>query len=154
MLFDCEENNLLSLISDGKDTLYVGSDPNGLVYRINRKTGDSFILYNADESEIKALALDAQGNLYAATAEADEPPKPSATGSDNADRIGRPEKSAAPSPLPSQPPVSPKPPGLPLPNPGEPAPIPKGAKNPRGLASPFPAHHGRPRPRRPRWWRR
>jgi hypothetical protein len=130
VLFDCEENNLLSLTSDGKDTLYVGSDPNGLVYRINRKTGDSFILYDADESEIKALALDAQGNLYAATAQADEPPKPSASGSDNADRIGRPEKAAAPTPLPSQPPVAPKPPGLPLPSPGEPAPIPKAAKAP------------------------
>jgi hypothetical protein len=125
VLFDCEENNLLSLISDGKDTLYAGSDPSGLVYRINRKTGDAFILYDAEETEVKSLALDSQGNLYAATAEAGEPAKQTASGSDNADRIGRPEKSANPTPLPSHPPTEPKPPNLPLPAPGEPAPIPK-----------------------------
>jgi hypothetical protein len=126
VLFDSGENNLLTLISDGKDTLYAGSDPSGLVYKINRKTGDAFILYDAQESEVKALALDTQGNLYAATAEAGEPAKMTASGSDNADRIGRPEKSGAPAaPLPSKPPSSPKPPQLPLPGPGEPAPIPK-----------------------------
>ena len=39
VLFDSDENNLLSLLSDGKDLLYFGTDPNGLVCRINRKTG-------------------------------------------------------------------------------------------------------------------
>jgi hypothetical protein len=131
VLFSCEENNLLALISDGKDTLYAGSDPSGLVYRINRKTGDAFILYDAQESEVKSLAMDAQGNLYAATAQADEPTKTTASGSDNADRIGRPEKAAAAgTPLPSKPPASPKPPQLPLPGPGEPAPIPKAGNKP------------------------
>jgi hypothetical protein len=125
VLFSCEENNLLTLITDGKDTLYAGSDPSGLVYRINRKTGAAFILYDAQESEVKSLALDAQGNLYAGTAEADEPAKVAAAGSDNADRVGRPEKSATATPIPSKPPTSPKPPPLPLPGPGEPAPIPK-----------------------------
>jgi hypothetical protein len=38
VLLDADENNLLSLASDGKDLLYVGTDPNGLVYRVNRKT--------------------------------------------------------------------------------------------------------------------
>ena len=50
VLLDTDENNLLSLISDGKDLLYAGTDPNGLVYRVNRKTGESFILYDAAET--------------------------------------------------------------------------------------------------------
>jgi hypothetical protein len=39
VLYDSEENNLLSMVSDGKDMLFVGTDPNGLVFRIDRKTG-------------------------------------------------------------------------------------------------------------------
>jgi hypothetical protein len=135
VLFNCEENNLLSLISDGADKLYVGTDPDGLVYRIDRKTGSAFILYDAQESDIKALALDKQGNLYAATAESGEPAKMNASGSESADRIGRPEKAAAGTPIPSQPPSPPKPPQLPLPGPGEPAPIPRS-----GNAKPAASH--------------
>src|SRR5688572_6733756 len=41
VVLDADENNLLSLISDGKDLLYVGTDPNGLVYRVNRKTNEA-----------------------------------------------------------------------------------------------------------------
>ncbi len=51
------------MISDGKDTLFVGSDPNGLVYKINRKTKESIVLYDAAETEVSALALDAHGKL-------------------------------------------------------------------------------------------
>ena len=54
VLLESHENNLLSLLSDGKDTLYAGSDPQGRIYRINRKTRESFVLYEADESEISA----------------------------------------------------------------------------------------------------
>jgi ligand-binding sensor domain-containing protein len=70
VLLDSDENNLLSMIGDGKDLLYVGTDPNGLVYRVNRKTKDVFVLYDAAESEISALALDRDGNLYAGTGQA------------------------------------------------------------------------------------
>src|SRR5688500_17254816 len=44
VLFDSDENNILSLHGDGKDVLYAGTDPNGLVYRINRKTQEVFVL--------------------------------------------------------------------------------------------------------------
>ena len=64
-LLDSGENNILSLVSDGGDYLYAGTDPHGLIYRINRKTGESFVLYNATESEVGALAMDKEGNLYA-----------------------------------------------------------------------------------------
>ena len=128
VLFECDENNLLSLITDNKDFLYAGTDPNGLVYRINRKTGDAFILYDATESEVRSLALDSGGNLYAATGDAAEPSKMSAESTDSTERVGHPENPGAPAnPLPSQPPTSPKPPELPTPAPGEPNPIPRSA---------------------------
>ena len=124
VLLDADENNLLSLVSDGKDLLYAGTDPNGLVYRVNRKTGESFILYDAAETEVSALALDARGNLYAGTAEArDDPPAPPAPGA--AEQVGRPEGGTPGAPLPSERPNDPEPPKVPDPTPGQPEPIPK-----------------------------
>jgi hypothetical protein len=124
VLLASDESNLLSLLSDGKDLLYVGTDPNGLVYRINRKTRDVFILFDAPESEIGCLAMDEKGNLYAGTAEAQEtPPGPKAENGES-DKVGRPEGNGA-VPLPSTPPQVPNPPAKPDPNPGEPNPIPK-----------------------------
>ena len=129
VLLDTDENNLLSLISDGKDLLYVGTDPNGLVYRVNRKTGESFILYDAAEAEISALALDAKGNLYAGTAEArDELPQAFPTTSGTNEPAGRPEGVGLGIPLPSERPKDPEPPKVPDPTPGQPDPIPKAAR--------------------------
>src|SRR5258706_2433976 len=125
VLLDSDENNILSMISDGKDLLYAWTDPNGLVYRINRKTREVFVLFDAPESEVSALALDAKGNLYAGTAEASEK-QPAPPGADEGakEKAGRPEGTGG-VPLPSQPPENPKPPAVPDPNPGEPNPIPK-----------------------------
>jgi len=125
VLLETDENNLLSLISDGKHDLYVGTDPHGLVYRVNRDTGESFVVYNAPEAEITALAMDQKGNLYAATGEAREeqpapPPSP-----DEQDKTGRPEGGQTGVPIPSGPPEAPKKPAPPAPNPGRPDPIPK-----------------------------
>jgi hypothetical protein len=128
VLLDSDENNVLSLLSDGRDELFAGTDPNGLVYRINRKTKDVFVLYDAAEAEVNALALDAKGNLYAGTAEASEKPTPvpGAGAYEGAkEKSGRPEGTGG-VPIPSQPPENPKPPAVPEPNPGEPNPIPKG----------------------------
>jgi hypothetical protein len=140
VLLDCDENNILSLISDGKDVLYAGTDPNGLVYRVNRKTKEAFVLFDAPESEVSALALDAAGNLYAGTAEASEKPGP-VPGTPGAEE-GANEKSGRPEgtggvPIPSQPPANPKPPVVPDPNPGEPNPIPKKAAMLNSTGSPI-----------------
>jgi hypothetical protein len=124
VLMSSDESNLLSLLSDGKDTLYVGTDPNGLVYRINRKSKDVFVLFDAAESEISCLALDRMGNLYVGTAEAAEPTAVKQPALPAADKAGRPEGTGG-VPLPSTPPELPKPPAKPEPNPGEPEPIPK-----------------------------
>ncbi len=122
VLFDSDENNLLCLLSDGKDLLFAGTDPNGLVYRINRKSGEVFVLYDAPETEISALARDAKGNLYAATAQATEP---GAEGIGITEPVGRPETAAPGGPIPSERPPEPEPPSLPDPAPGEPLPIPR-----------------------------
>ena len=125
-LLETEENNLLSLASDGKDLLYVGTDPHGLVYRVNRKTAESFVLYNATETEVTALALDQAGNLYAATGEArEELPGQQQSQQTEEQRIGSPEGGSTGVPIPSGPPDQPKPPTPPDPNPGRPNPIPK-----------------------------
>jgi hypothetical protein len=129
VLLDTDENNLLSLISDGKDLLYVGTDPNGLVYRVNRKTGESFILYDAAEAEVSALALDAKGNLYAGTAEArDDQPAAFPTTGAAGEPGGRPEGTGVGVPLPAERPKEPEPPKVPDPTPGQPDPIPKTAR--------------------------
>src|SRR5687768_77931 len=120
VMLDADENNLLSLISDGKDLLYAGTDPNGLVYRINRKTNESFIVYDAPEAEVSALVIDKAGNVYAGTAEAREEPQPPKPPTQPT--AGRPESQPAGVPIPSQPPTDPEPPKVPDPNPGQPAP--------------------------------
>ncbi|HEY1686710.1 MAG TPA: hypothetical protein VGG19_18260 [Tepidisphaeraceae bacterium] len=130
VILESHQNNLLSLVSDGKDMLYAGSDPQGRIYRINRKTHESFVLYEADESEISALSLDTNGNLYAATGEADQAAQ-NGQPEENAENPGegRPEASPGGVQIPSTPPSNPAPPSLPQPNPGEPQPIPKSSAN-------------------------
>ncbi len=129
VLLDSNENNLLSLLYDGGDLLYVGTDPNGLLYRVHRGTGEAFVLYDAEESEISALARDAAGNLYAGTAQATE--SMAVEQAALTQPIGRPEAGAGGVPIPSQPPSNPEPPPLPDPNPNEPPPIP--SQTPRQL---------------------
>lgn len=125
LLLDTGENNLLSLVSDGGDMLYVGTDPHGLIYRINRKTKESFVVYNAPEAEVGALVLDKKGNLYAATSEAREDRFAPAQTPSVSQPHGRPEGGDTGVPIPSVNPHAPEPPKLPDPNPGEPHPIPK-----------------------------
>jgi hypothetical protein len=134
VLFDSDENNLLCMTSDGKDFLYIGTDPNGLVLRVNRKTGELFVVYDAPESEISAIVRDAHGNLFAATAETSEPTdQPGDNQTGDATQVGRPESETRGAPIPSQPPAAPKPPDVPNPAPGEPLPIPKQTVTPKSM---------------------
>jgi len=122
VVLDTKENNILSLISDGKDTLYAGTDPNGLVYRINRKTKEVFVLFDAPEAEISALVLDAKGNLYAGTGQAGDADEAGDAEAGESDESGRPQ-SADTVPLPSTRPAEPRP--VPRPDPAEPDAIPR-----------------------------
>lgn len=139
VLLQSDENNLLSLVSDGKDLLYAGTDPNGLIYRVNRKTKETFVVYDAAEKEISSLALTPDGVLYAGTSDA------LPEGGDTTDQTataapesaGRPETESGAVEIPSKPPAEPSPPQVPDPNPSRPDPIPKASSS-----SPLPADNG------------
>jgi len=121
VVLQTDEANFLSLASDGKEMLYVGTDPNGLIYRVNRRTGEMFVLFDAAESEISTLVMGSDGNLYAGTGQAVD------SGGDISpagEQTGRPEIDPSGVPIPAQPPENPQPPEVPDPNPGEPDPIP------------------------------
>jgi hypothetical protein len=140
VLLKTDENNLTCLASDGKDLLYVGSDTNGLVYRVDRRTRASFVLYNAAETEIGALAVDAKGDLYVGTSQASDQPPAAADDTAAKDKVGHPEGAAGGAPIQSDPPKQPAPPPSPTPNPGQPDPIPKraGTQPTEGMAEELP----------------
>jgi WD40 repeat protein len=119
-----DDNNFTCLATDGKDLLYVGSDPNGLVYRVNRKTRESFVLYNTAETEIGALALDGKGNLYVGTAQASDQPAAAPEDPGSKDKPGRPDGTPGGVPIPGENPATPVPPAG-NPNPGQGDPLPK-----------------------------
>ncbi|HTW94930.1 MAG TPA: hypothetical protein VMD30_09070 [Tepidisphaeraceae bacterium] len=142
VLYKSDEDNLTSLISDGGNLLYIGTDPDGLVIRLNRKTGDWFVLYNAAEEEITSLALDSAGNLYAATGasieQEQQPPSPVKEPS------GRPEATpGSATPIPSSPPKLPPPAPQPTP---PPLPSKSAPPIPRNLAEPAIFMQPMPRP--------
>ncbi len=109
-LYKSSEDNITSMISDGKDLLYLGTDPNGMVIRLNRKTKEPFIVYNANESEITALAMDDAGNLYAATGEVSDRQTQQAAPADQK-KSGRPEEQNPPPQIPKTPNPGPLKPG-------------------------------------------
>lgn len=59
------EKNLLSLALTAGDVMYLGTDPNGLIWQVNRKTGESRVLFDAAEPEITSLVV--SGNTLFAT---------------------------------------------------------------------------------------
>jgi outer membrane protein assembly factor BamB len=69
-IFSCKQKNIQSLVVGPDGSIYVGTDTEGLVYKIQFQNGKytSRAIYDAAEEEISALALDTQGILYAATA--------------------------------------------------------------------------------------
>jgi hypothetical protein len=137
VLFDCDENNLTAMAWDGRDKLYVGTDPNGLLYRVDRKTGESFVLYDAGEAEISAVLIDPKGDIFLATGAAQEGPGAAAAGPAG-EAGGRPEGSPAGGAIGGEAPKDPVPPKLPEPTPGQPKPIPKVPQSPKVPESPTP----------------
>jgi hypothetical protein len=63
--FSSSEQHIRCMVFANDGTLYAGSDGRGLVYRIS-PDGKGFVLFEAPDKEIPALALDPQGNLYVA----------------------------------------------------------------------------------------
>jgi hypothetical protein len=95
-------NNVLSMITSPDGTIYAGTDVEGHVYRIDPKNPKPFLLYDAAEADISALAIDAKGNLLVATGESKE-----AQPGEGKTPVGRPEAEKASS-IPNKTPAAPK----------------------------------------------
>ena len=65
-LFTSPEADILSLAVDKSGSVYAGSSPNGIVYKITPQ-GQSSVFYDATEPNISALATDSTGNVYVGT---------------------------------------------------------------------------------------
>ena len=62
---DSDESNLVSLISDGAGGVYTGGDSKGRIINV-RADGAVRTVFDAPEDEVRALAIGADGALYAA----------------------------------------------------------------------------------------
>jgi hypothetical protein len=103
IVLDTDESNLVSVISDGHGGAFAGGDSRGRVVRVSAD-GRSSTVFDSPEDEIRALAVGADGALYAAAvgtpAVAIEPGAgPGATSGDD-DDTARPEARPAPAPPP------------------------------------------------------
>ena len=106
-LAELDGDNVLCLVKGPDGNLYAGTDGEGLIYRIDGKTNKPFVLYDAAESEISALAFDKSGNLLAATSQVkDEAGAPPAT--EPSEPAGKPEKSGGGQKIKGKPPTLPK----------------------------------------------
>jgi hypothetical protein len=65
IVLDCDESNLVAILADGKGGVYVGGDSRGRVIHV-AADGTSRTVFDASEDEVRALALGADGALYAA----------------------------------------------------------------------------------------
>lgn len=120
VVLQTKQKNILSVVGNTADMVIVGTDPDGLVMRVNVVNGDWFVLYDAAEPEIVALAMHPSGDIYAAASTVVE----SASPDEGGDATGG--KEIGPDvPIRREPPAAPEPPVLPDPAPGEPEPIPQ-----------------------------
>jgi hypothetical protein len=65
LFFQSDEQHIRALAWDAKGNLIAGSDGSGLLYRINPQ-GKGYVLFEAPRREITALAVAADGTIYAA----------------------------------------------------------------------------------------
>jgi WD40 repeat protein len=66
LFFKSDEAHIRTLAWDAKDNLIAGSDGSGLVYRIDPQ-GKGYVLFEAPRREITAVAVAADGTIYAAS---------------------------------------------------------------------------------------
>ncbi|NJL31071.1 MAG: hypothetical protein HC898_05280 [Phycisphaerales bacterium] len=76
-IFHAKQNNLLCLGSDGQKRMYLGTDTDGLVYRLTPPKPPAtefeiFVLLDAQEPEIGAILVQADGTVYVGTADANQ----------------------------------------------------------------------------------
>jgi hypothetical protein len=71
VFFRTEEAHARSMTVDAADNLIVGTEPSGLIMRVSpagQGTAQGFVLYQAPKREITAVAVGADGTIYAAGA--------------------------------------------------------------------------------------
>lgn len=116
VLYDSSQTNLLCLGEDQHGRIYVGTDSDGLIYRITEKPDGSifaFVLYDAAEPEIGALLVLPNGTTYAGTADAKQA-RPGRLAKASNKQVGRPKVTQ---------PTTPKTPVKPPHTPPAPAPV-------------------------------
>ena len=65
LYYDSGQRHVVSLAFDGEGRLLAGTDPNGILLRVERK-GRAFTLYDSDLPEIRGLEVATNGDIYAA----------------------------------------------------------------------------------------
>ena len=65
LYYDSGQRHVVSLAFDGEGRLLAGTDPNGILLRVESK-GRAFTLYDSDLPEIRGLEVAANGDIYAA----------------------------------------------------------------------------------------
>ena len=86
IVLDTEESNLVSIASDGRGGCWAGGDSKGRVVHVSA-SGQASTTYDAAEDEVRALALGADGALYAAALTASA----TATGGEDDEMVVRPQ---------------------------------------------------------------
>jgi len=78
VVLETKGKNILALRPDAQGNLLAGTDGQGLVIRLDAKTGKPVVLLDAGNADVTALALDEAGNIYAAAGQPadahEEPP--------------------------------------------------------------------------------
>ncbi len=63
--FETQQRHVVSLAFDKENRLLAGTDPNGVLYRVDGQ-GKAFALHDADLPEVRSLQVAGSGDLYAA----------------------------------------------------------------------------------------
>lgn len=66
LILKADQNHILCLKEDKNGNILAGSGGKGLLYRFSQGGGKASILFESPFEEIKSIALDDQGNIYAA----------------------------------------------------------------------------------------
>ena len=143
-LLATKQSNLLCLALGKDGQIYVGSDTDGLVYRVTENTdgpASAYVLYDADEPEIGALWVSEDGTLYVGTSDADQA-RPGRLEAASQGGQGRPAVEEAPAQSPTQQPDAPAEP----PKPGD---LPDVAPQPKPIEPPAEARPDAPKDKEP-----
>lgn len=91
LLCTVQDKNILSLALAGDGVLYAGTDTRGIVYKIRTDSGKVEALYDSEQDEITAIAIDQAGTIYAAATSGNAANQTMQSGSSLKKAPGKPE---------------------------------------------------------------